>query len=209
MSIPQIILAIIVLYYGYKVLNELLGFPLKFRRKRLTEEEIEMYLKMLLIRGYVKYGKRNGRMYIESMMRKGRKIIVRKYDFRNEIGMCVYVPEYEKEMERKIRNFLIENKIEKEIWREWRKEFDKKVLGVDIGSDIDKGVRILKYITETIFKEEKKLGRLKVYFRYMAQSDEYYDFPIEKFERDPEKIKQMKRYTNWMGLLFGWMAEKK
>ena len=209
MNIARIILVMIILYYGYKLINNILDTPIVYRRKRFEKEEFDIYLKLLFIRGYVRYGDYNGRMYIESMDRKGRKIIVRKYDFRNEYGMCIYIPEYEKNIEEKVKNYLQENEIEEEVWREWRREIDMKVVGVDLGDDIDTGLKIVEYAINLILKDENEKGRLKVYFKYIAQAEEHYDFFIEQFEKDAEKIKSIDRPTNWMGRIFSGQRKQK
>jgi len=47
MSIGQIIVFGIVMYYGYKYLNILLDTPIRFKRKRLSKEEMDIYLALV------------------------------------------------------------------------------------------------------------------------------------------------------------------
>jgi len=202
MNIAQIILAGIALYFGYKLLNHILETPIKVKRVGFENEMFEDFLKLLYIRGYVNRGKHDGRMYVESMGKDRRKLIIRKYDFRNEMGMCMYIPKYEEGIEKKIRSFLKKNGIDEEVWEEWRLEIDGKVVGVDLGDNFEKGSRIIESAINIILKEENLKGRLKVYFKYIAQAEEHYDFLIENFESDPNRIQSIDRPTNWMGLLF-------
>ena len=200
--IPEIIVIGIILFLGYKLLNKIMWTPIVFKRKSYNDDDFGIYLKLLFIRGYTRRGKGDGRFIVESMDRKGRKLIVRKYNFRNEIGMCLYIPEYKEGIEERVRTFLKENKIEEKVWREWRKEIDSRVVGVDMGDNFENGIKILRFAIDLILMDEVDKRRLKVYFKNIAQAREHYDFFIEQFEKDEQNMKKINRATNWMGVFF-------
>ena len=165
-----------------------------FKNRMYEKENIEIYLKTLLLRGYHSSGSViSGRFIIESMLEKGKKIVLKKYYFWERYGLEMYIPLINDSVRDKIEEFVKREGMGFDVWKELRREFDGEVVGIDIRDDIEKGLRILEFTIELVLKKENEVGKLKMFFRELTPYREFYSFDIEKYEKDNEKIKKIEK----------------
>jgi len=166
---------------------------------------------MLLYRGYGRRAKGDGRLYFETRLNIRKKIIFRKYYFRKEKGIILYIPLYEEETEKEVRKRLKENEFPYEVWKEERVEVGgMEVLGIDLRQDIELALEVFYWVMDIVFLREE-VENIFIYFKNIAELREEYDFDIEKEERDEEIRKRLEVPVSWaanLGNILGTVVRK-
>jgi len=209
MNIIYITLGLIILYLCGQLITFLGDRPVIFKNISLdNRNDLVIFFRILLYRGYAIRGKGDGRIYFENFSKKTRKIIVRKYNFRNEIGLIIYVPLYSKQLEKKIDRHLKGIGFKNKVWKETRQEVEEEVLGLDIKQDTSLGVDLFKKVAEYVFDDIEQKN-LRVYFKNTGDIEEYYDFDLNKEEPNVyirEKLDAPVKWSTNLGYKLGRMS---
>ena len=197
MNIIYITLGLIILYLCGQLIVFLGSRPVIFKNISVeNRNDLLIFFRVLLYRGYAIRGKGDGRLYFENLSNNPRKIIVRKYNFRNELGLIMYIPLYFKQLEISIKKFLKSINFKNKVWKEHRQEVDKEVLAIDLLQNANLGVEILKGISELVF-EERELKNLIVFFKNTGDIEEYYDFDLNEEEQNVYIRKKLDIPVKW------------
>jgi len=195
----EVILLIIgILYLLSKLTKRLSDKPVIFSGIETDDKkEICIYIKLLYYRGYTRYGKGDGRLYIETRIDDKRKIIVRKHNFRNKKGLILYIPLYDKDSEDSIMERLKCLDFGGKIWKEKRMEVEgTEILGLDIGRDSLLGAKIIKECGVVVFSDIQRKN-IVLYYKNVSDLDDTYDIKIEDTGEDEETKKKLDVAVRW------------
>lgn len=206
MNIYYIIIGAIVLYFVNKLLKYLGSRPIIFKNISLdNKSELKIFFRILLYRGYALRGKGDGRIYFETRLNTKKKIILRKYNFRNQLGVIMYVPLYFDQLEEKINLYLKNIKFKNKVWKETRQEVEEEVIGIDIKQDMSLGVKIFLEIVDYVFNKEEK-ENLNMFFKNTGELNKYYDFGLNEEEVYENVRRKLDRPVSWsanLGYIIG------
>lgn len=206
MNVYYIISGIILLYFVNKLLKYLGSRPVIFKNTSLdNKSELEIFFRILLYRGYTLRGKGDGRIYFETRLNTKTKIILRKYNFRNEFGVIIYVPLYFDKLEEKINLYLKSIEFKNDVWKETRQEVEEEVIGINIDQDMGLGVKIFLEIVDYVFNKEEK-EKLNMFFKNTGELNKYYDFDLNEVEVYENIRRKLDRPVSWsanLGYIIG------
>ncbi len=176
------VVTLIILYLCIRFFDYLGDIPVIFKNVSIdNRNDLDIFFRILLYRGYAIRGKGDGRLFFESELNHDKKLIVRKYNFRNEIGLIIYIPLYSNTIEKRINKYLKDNQFHNAVWKETRNKSNKDVIGLDIKQDTFTGVDIFFDLINIVFGKEENF---RLYFKYTDDLNKHYDFDLKKEERD-------------------------
>jgi hypothetical protein len=192
------LLVIGILYLLNRFSKKLSDMPVIFDNIRIEDtHEHKIHIKLLYYRGYTRYRKGDGRLYIETKVDDRRKIIIRKHNFRNHKGLIMYVPLYDKDTEKRLKEILGELNYEGSVWKEERAEVSgMEVLGFDMCNDIPLCARLIKESGNIIFSEAQK-KKLILYYKNVSDLDNEFDVRIEDTGEDEETKRKIDVAVRW------------
>lgn len=125
---------------------------LELKPRRFIEVEIAElinYMYLLLYRGFTNRLDPDGVLFVVSYTDL-RKIILRKYNNRNKVGLYLYFPIYDDSIRLKAEEFLAEHGQDKKMWIDKIPQIREKVVGVNINQDIEFGYKMICLLLEFI-----------------------------------------------------------